>query len=61
MRYESVELTQPRFASSQSLQTFRERTLQQHFRLDEHPSLLPGLVRALGEPVATPACSTAAA
>ena len=54
MRYESVELSQPRFASSQSLQNFlRERTLRSHiFRLDEHPSLLPGLVRALGEPVA---------
>ena len=53
MRYESVELSQSRFATSKSLQNYlRERTLRSHiFRLDEHPSLLPGLVRALAEPV----------
>jgi len=54
IRYETVELSQTRFTSPRSLQTYlRERELRRYiFRLDEHPSLLPGLVDALSEPMA---------
>ena len=54
VRYEAVELSQSRFTSPQSLQTYlRERELRSYiFRLDEHPSLLPGLVDELSEPIA---------
>ncbi len=54
VRYETVELSQARFTSPQSLQTYlRERELRSYiFRLDEHPLLLPGLVDELSEPMA---------
>ena len=54
VRYETVELSEARFTSLQSLQTYlREQELRSYIsRLDEHPSLLPGLVDELSEPMA---------